>query len=67
MGCGRSHDEIAGTRELIGTVSDFARKMGYENYREFAEFVSDKAAKKLDFEKEQARKGALGIPIGAVR
>lgn len=66
-GCGRSHDEIARTRELIGMVADFARKMGYENYRDFAAFVGDKAAKKVRFEREQARAGGLGIPIGTGR
>jgi len=66
-GCGRSHEEIACTRELIGMVADFARKMGYDNYQEFAAFVGDKAAKKVGFEREQARAGGLGIPIGTVR
>jgi len=66
-GCGRSHEEIARTRELIGVVADFARKMGYENYGEFTALVGDKAAKTIDFEREQAKSGGLGIPIGTVR
>ena len=55
QGCGRSHEEIARTRELIELVAGFAKTMGYENYQEFTGFVGDKAAKKVAFEKEQAR------------
>ena len=67
QGCGRSHGEIARTRELIGMVAGFARTMGYENYEEFTAFVGDKAAKKVGFELEQAKAGGLGIPIGNAR
>ena len=67
QGCGRSHEEIARTRELIGMVADFASKMGYENYQEFTAFVGDKAAKKVGFEQEQTLTGGLGIPIGIGR
>ena len=61
-GCGRSHEEIARTRELIGALAAYALEMGYENYQEFAAFVGDKAAKKVAAAQEQA--GAGGIPVG---
>ncbi|MCG6860333.1 MAG: hypothetical protein LJE70_03480 [Chromatiaceae bacterium] len=67
QGCGRSHGEIARTRELIGMVACFADEMGYENYQDFTAFVGDKAAKKISFGREQARAGGLGIPIGTIR
>ena len=43
-GCGRSHEEIAATREAIDAIAQFALRMGYENLAEFAMFVSSKAA-----------------------
>ena len=61
-GCGRSHEEIARTRELIGALAAYALEMGYENYEEFAAFVGDKAAKKIAAAQEQADSAA--IPIG---
>jgi hypothetical protein len=66
-GCGRSHVEIARTRELIATVAGFAREMAYENHRDFTSFVADKAAKQVEFAREQAQPGGLGLPIGGVR
>ena len=48
-GCGRPHEEIASTRALIASVADYALKMGYENFSEFASFIGDKAAKKVRF------------------
>lgn len=46
QGCGRSHEEIGRTRELIGVIAGFAQEMKYESYQEFAAFVGDKVAKK---------------------
>ncbi len=66
-GCGRSHEEIAHTRELIGMVAGYALEIGYKNYQEFTAFIGDKAAKKVGFEREQAEAGGMGIPIGIVR
>jgi hypothetical protein len=63
-GCGRSHEEIARTRELIGALAGYAQQMGYDNYQEFTVFVADKAATKVGFERQQAQQGGLGIPIG---
>lgn len=44
QGCGRSHQEIAETRELIGAVARYAVEMGYENVEEFTAFVAARAA-----------------------
>jgi len=66
-GCGRSHDEVARTRELIGQLAAFAREMGYGNVEEFTGFVAQKAAGKVAFERRQAQTGGLGIPIGTPR
>lgn len=66
-GCGRSHVEIARTRELIGQIAAFAQDMGYENAREFTSFIGEKAAGKVAYEQQQAQEGGLGIPVGIVR
>ncbi len=66
-GCGRSHEEIARTRELIGTVANYALQMEYENYQEFTAFIADKAAKKVSFQREQTQAGSVGIPVGIIR
>lgn len=67
QGCGRSHHEIARTREMIGMVAKFAAEMGYENYQEFAAFVGDKAAKKVEFDRKGLPTAGLGIPLGTGR
>lgn len=61
-GCGRSHQEIAQTRELIQAIAGFARNMGYENVEEFTSFVGDKAAKVV--RKAQMMEQGIGLPIG---
>jgi hypothetical protein len=45
-GCGRSHEEIAETRELVDAVAAYAVKKGFENIDEFAQFVAMRAAGK---------------------
>ena len=62
-GCGRSHEEVARTRELIGIIADYATEMGSENYQDFTAFIGDKAAKKVAFAKQQKEIGGLGLPI----
>ncbi len=52
-GCGRSHEEIAATRKLIGSVAAYAQQMGYENFEEFTAFVGEKAGKKVKYLREQ--------------
>lgn len=46
-GCGRSHEEIVETKQLIGHLVSFAQKMGYENHEDFANFVKKNLLKKL--------------------
>jgi hypothetical protein len=53
-GCGRTHEEIASTRALIGSIADYAIEMGYENYAEFAAFIGDKAAKVTKYRLENS-------------
>jgi predicted Fe-S protein YdhL (DUF1289 family) len=46
QGCGRSHEEIAATGQLVDTLLEFANKMEYENVDEFLMAVAQKAAGK---------------------
>ena len=46
-GCGRTHEEIAETRQLIMALVDFARRQGYENVDDFSEFVGRVLLSKL--------------------
>ena len=66
QGCGRSHEEIAATKQLVAAITKYALDMGYENIEEFTAFVGDKAARKARRELlEQAGGGiGIGIPIG---
>jgi predicted Fe-S protein YdhL (DUF1289 family) len=43
QGCGRSHEEIAETRELVNGLAEYIVKMGYENTEQFLQFVAIKA------------------------
>lgn len=62
-GCGRSHQEIAQTRELVMALTQFAMKMGYENVEEFTGFVGDKAARNVRKQLAMQAGGGIGIPI----
>lgn len=62
QGCGRSHEEIAQTRQIIQGMVKYAMDMGYENVEEFTSFVGDKAAKIT--RKQQAEQAGGGIGIG---
>lgn len=46
-GCGRSYEEIAETKALISHLIEFIQKQGYENPKEFMDYVSEKVLKKL--------------------
>ena len=46
-GCGRSHEEISETKQLIMNLVDFAEKQDYENKEDFVNFVSKSLLKKL--------------------
>jgi len=50
-GCGRSHVEIAETKQLISNLLEFSNRQGYENGEDFAGFINIKLLQKL---KEQA-------------
>lgn len=47
QGCGRSHEEIAGTKKLVASFVEFIRAQDYENSDEFIAMVSKKVRKKL--------------------
>lgn len=64
QGCGRSHEEIAETRDLMTTLADYVLKMGYENVEEFTTFFGDKTAKKVRKALMDQPGGiTIGIPI----
>ena len=42
-GCGRSHEEIAETRELIDGLAQYIVKKDYENVEDFLRFVAIKS------------------------
>ena len=39
-GCGRSHEEVAEMKTLVGQLITFAEKMNYENVDDFADGVA---------------------------
>jgi len=39
-GCGRSHEEVAEMRQLVGTLVAYAERMNYENFNDFADGVA---------------------------
>jgi hypothetical protein len=47
QGCGRSREEIAGTKKLIASFVEFIKAQEYENSDEFIEMVGKKVRKKL--------------------
>ncbi len=46
-GCGRSHEEIAETKQLVKQVVSFVQKMDYENIEEFVDVFGKSVLKKL--------------------
>jgi hypothetical protein len=46
-GCGRSHAEIARTRELINALADHVSSMDYDNVDDFLGYVAEKSRKKV--------------------
>ena len=46
-GCGRSFDEIAGTKKLVMSIVNFIQTQDYENSEEFVSAISKSALKKL--------------------
>ncbi|MEW7979316.1 MAG: DUF1289 domain-containing protein [gamma proteobacterium symbiont of Phacoides pectinatus] len=62
QGCGRSHEEIAQTRQLIQGLARYAVEMGYDNLEEFTTFFGDKAAK-VGRKLQADAAGGIAIPI----
>lgn len=46
-GCGRSHEEVRDTRDLVLAIVAYAHRMQYQNPEDFVRYVHDKAVKKL--------------------
>lgn len=46
-GCGRSMEEIAEMKQLVGSLVEFAKKQQYENVEEFAQGVANSLKYKL--------------------
>ena len=45
--CGRSHEEILLTRDIITQVTNFLVNMDYDNHEEFLEYLKKKVGKKI--------------------
>ncbi len=52
-GCGRSHEEIAETKQMVKALVSFAQKQEYENSEDFANFIGASVLKKLQPEEDQ--------------
>lgn len=46
-GCGRTHEEIAGTKKLVMEAVNFAQMQGYENIEEFSNAIGQSILRKL--------------------
>ncbi len=58
LSCGRSLDEIYGTRALVDALVSFVQTMGYQNCDTFFDYVTTRASKKLNHLNQTA-----GIPL----
>ena len=47
QGCGRSFEEIAGTKKLVISIVDFIQSQHYDNSEEFVSAISKSVLKKL--------------------
>lgn len=47
--CGRSHEEIHQTRELIARTTEFMQHMDYNNPQDFFDYLQRKVEKKLKY------------------
>jgi hypothetical protein len=47
QGCGRSFEEIAGTKKLVMSIVSFIQSQGYENSEEFINKISKSVLKRL--------------------
>ncbi|MFZ2725333.1 MAG: DUF1289 domain-containing protein [Methylococcaceae bacterium] len=46
-GCGRSHQEIAGTKKIVKSIVEFVQDQDYDNKEEFVAAIAKSALKKL--------------------
>ncbi len=46
-GCGRSHEEIAGTKQIVQSAVAFIQTQNYDNPEEFVAAISTSILKKL--------------------
>ncbi len=46
-GCGRTHEEIAGTKKLVMALVNFVQEQEYENADDFVNAVGQSVLKKL--------------------
>ncbi|MBF0219915.1 MAG: DUF1289 domain-containing protein [Gammaproteobacteria bacterium] len=46
QGCGRSHEEIGATKQMVDAIVAYALQMGYENVEEFTQYIGNKSLKK---------------------
>jgi predicted Fe-S protein YdhL (DUF1289 family) len=46
-GCGRSHEEIKATKQLVQTVVEFVKQHEYDNADQFTQYLAAKVLKKL--------------------
>jgi hypothetical protein len=47
--CGRSLEEVYGTRLLVDNIAEFAHNIGYQNSDAFIEYIASKVVKKLAY------------------
>ncbi len=47
QGCGRSHEEIAGTKQIVQSAVAFIREQEYENPEDFVSAIGKSIIKKL--------------------
>ncbi|MGR8929169.1 MAG: DUF1289 domain-containing protein [Gammaproteobacteria bacterium] len=47
QGCGRSHEEIAGTKQIVQSAVAFIREQDYDNPEDFVAAISKSIIKKL--------------------
>ncbi len=46
-GCGRTHEEIASTKQIVKSAVDFIKHQAYDNPEEFVAAISKSILKKL--------------------
>ena len=60
-GCGRSHAEIAETKQIAEAIADYALRKDFDNFEEFLQFVAFKAFNKIRLARMEVE-GGLEVP-----